>query len=354
MENNRNPEFFDDEEFTLAPIDAPEEVETETEEVETEEPEVEEEFKEEKVTETEVETVTEDDDNIFKINYDLLKEAGVLALPDDYTFDPSEDGLRKAVEESKEGLKNQLLEELTSQLPSTGVEILQFMLDTGSQNINEYLAMKAEPKFETLEVAEDDTDTQEQLMRVYLQSTTKFSEDKIEKEITKYKLDNDLYSRATEAKDELAEMQKQREAEFLEAEKQNKIERETQLKEATKVFSSTISSSTDINGIPFSKDEATVLTDSVFKPIKTKSGQITTRFNLKLEEALSDPKKTAILAKILEKDFNFDFIQKTTTTKVTKNLQEKLDRAVQAKKGVTVKTKGGFDWDSVTLVPNKK
>lgn len=354
MKTEREPEFFEDDELSLAPIDAEEREVEEVEESEeiTDNPPTPEEEEEETIDTTV--RADEDEDNIYKVNFELLKESGALVLPEDFEFEATEEGFTKALEASKDHIRTQVLDELTSQLPKSGVELLNYMLQTGTDDISAFLEAQKEPDFETLEFAEEDETIQEDVIRVYLSNTTKYSPERIEKEISRYKLDGELYTQASEAKTELAAMQKEYKEQMVEMEKERAKKEKEQYDAAVASFSKTIESTSEFNGIPFTKEDAKRLTESVFKPVKTKEGRVTTKFNMKLEEALMDPKKTAVLAKLLEADLNLESFKKPMQTKVVKDVKTKLDKAVNSyMKGKTPQTKGGFDWESASLVKNR-
>ena len=352
MKTERQPEFFeDDEEIFLAPVDEEEEDKQETPPNPPVEEEEEEEIDKTVVAEKDEE---EDFDNIYKVNFDLLKESGALVLPEDFEFEATEEGFSKALEASREHIREQVISDLTSNLPKAGVDLLNYMLETGTDDISAFLESQKEPDFEALEIAEDDEAIQEDVLRIYLSSTTKYSPERIEKEIARYKLDGDLFTQASDAKTELAAMQKDYKAALAEQEKERSRLEKEQYDNAVKSFSKVIEDNSEIFGLEFSKEDAKRLTESVFKPFKTKEGQVTTKFNVKLQEALSDPKKTAVLAKLLESDLNLEALKKPLQNKVAKDVKVKLEKATNGYlKGKTPQTKGGFDWDSASLVKYK-
>lgn len=345
----RQPEFFDDDELSLVPSTEEEPKEEEKEEGEIETPGKEEEEEEEIST-----TVTAEDAEFYNTHFELWKERGVLALPDDYKFEASEEGLNKALEDSRAYIKEQVLDELSSSLPAKGIELLNFMIETGSDDISAFIESQREPDFSTLEVDEENEDLQENLVRLYLKNTTKYSDDRIEKEITRYKLDKELFTQATEARTELAAIQAEARENAKKAAADAEAERKRQAKEATEHFHKTVSELTEYNGLQFTKEDARNITESIFKPIKDSQGNVTTKFNQKLEEVLRDPKKTAVLAKLLEKDLNLEQFKKPLEKKAAATLKQKLDRAaLPVPKGKSTTDANGFDWDSVTLVRNK-
>lgn len=349
----REPEFFEDD-FSLireddntpsVENDDPEEVEEEEEEIPQEVPQ--------EVLQPKMEVEVDVDENVFQVHYDMLKDTGILILPEDYKFEPTEEGLKSALEASKEMIWQEVAKEREANLDPTGKALLEYLSEGNGRDIEGFISLYSQPDFSKLTIEEDDDDLQENIMRVYLKNTTKYSEEKIEKEIAKYKLDNETYTRSTEALQELAEMQEMQKKEFLENSKRQEENRIKELDEARKMFSKTIQSSKDIKGIPFSPEDSVVLTDAIFKPIKDNEGNVTTKFNQKLMSALNDPSKTAILAKILEKDFDFTFMQRDVKTKVNSDLKSKLEKSIKTRTGTSVTSKSGFDWDSVSLIKEK-
>jgi hypothetical protein len=264
---------------------------------------------------------TDEEDEVIKANFEFLKTQGALLLPEDYEFKATPKGLEEALAHSKTNEKNSIVAELFEAMPDQGKQLLQYYLNGGT-DVNQFIDVYSRPSIESLDL--EDEKVQEYIVREYLKSTTSFPDAKIEKNISTLKDNFRLKEEAEELSAELTKMEKAQKAAFVESELRRADEIQKQALAARTEFETTIGTLKEINGIPYSKEDANKVVDALYKPVKLSDGTVTTRFNYNLDKALSDPKKIALLNKILESDFKFDFLARNKASEAAKELHKKL------------------------------
>ena len=88
----------------------------------------------------------------------------------------------------------------------------------------------------------------------------------------------------------------------------------------------TLESNTEINGIKFTDKDKNNLVTFLTKREKLQDGREITGFQRKLSESFSDPKKIALLAKILNDDFDFSSFEKSAITKKTREVKRNIEQ----------------------------
>ena len=345
MEDN-TLDFFDLDGYeSPQPLIEPEET---TEEVETTE-EITEEVEDTTVVveepETPEEDSVEDEDETLKLNYEYLKGLGALHLPEDYQFKATEKGFEEAIKASNDNLQKALFDGLFEDMPEEGKALLNYYANGGT-NVKEFVSLHSRPNYSKVDL--DDETAQEAIVRESLKRTTKFTDAKIEREIEALRYSFRLREAAEEGQTTIAQMDAEERAALAERAKLEAVEQEKAVKAEIAELSKTIKSVKEVNGIPLSdKDEALVI-NSLYKPIKLTDGTKTTSFNYKLNQALADPKKRALLAKLVETDFDFSYLARKTKTEAAISLKDRLKETKRFGSGRTGSS-SGFDSDSATL-----
>ena len=88
----------------------------------------------------------------------------------------------------------------------------------------------------------------------------------------------------------------------------------------------TLDSNKEINGIKFTDKDKNNLINFLTKREKLEDGRVITGFQRKLSESFNDPKKIALLAKILNDDFDFSSFEKSAITKKTKEIKRNIEQ----------------------------
>jgi hypothetical protein len=72
-------------------------------------------------------------------------------------------------------------------------------------------------------------------------------------------------------------------------------------------------------------------------------------FNYRLQQTLADPKKIALLNKLMEEDFKFDFITRKKTSAAANILKNKLKESQKFKGSAVTPSGSGFDFNAAKL-----
>ena len=123
----------------------------------------------------------------------------------------------------------------------------------------------------------------------------------------------------------IQEQEKEKQALVKQAEEQKA--RAKQQEEQFRVsIKDTLDTNKEINGIKFSDKDKNGLINFLTKREKLEDGRVVTGFQRKLSESFSDPKKIALLAKILNDDFDFSSFEKSAITKKTKEIKRNIEQ----------------------------
>lgn len=281
------------------------------------------------------------DAELYKSAYELYVEKGLLTLPEDFKFEPTEEGFEAALKASAEHLSNQVIEELKEGLPEEGLALIKYMKD-GGKDISKFIKVYSEPDYSKIEL-EDDA-ARKQVLVEYYKKTTKWSDAKIEKHLNTLELSGDLEEESDTAVKELAALQKESRDNLTKEAQDAAKARDEAEREAIKSLKTVISSKKDINGYPISKADEATLIPFLMKPIKV-GDRVTTAYNYKHAQIMQDPEKAVLLAKLIQSDLDLSVLNRTQATKVTKSVKEKLQAAVNHKGSVT--SSKADDWDDL-------
>jgi len=267
-----------------------------------------------------------EDEEYVKGIFEYLKEQKVINTPEDFEFKATEEGLQEAIEKSKELERASLYDSLYDEMPEEGKKLVEYFKNGGT-DVNEFIQTYQEPDFEQISV-EDEEVAKAILYNLYTK-TTRFSEEKILKEIKRIADGGQILESAEEARQELVGIQKdERDALNAKAAKQLE-ENEKRLKEAKQEISSLLKTK-EVLGVEIEDKEAKALEASIFTPVKTEDG-ITTSLMQRLQTALSNPEELLILAKLAKEDFKIDFLVPRAKQQAGKKLSKDL-KALQARK----------------------
>ena len=316
LEDNFTPETAIDETKTKEPVNL-DKVDVDTDkdiEVDKNNPFAE--LEEDVETDTDVEVNTDDssteDTDIFKVYFEDLKEKNFLDLPEDFEFKGTEESLQEALELTKTKLAEKTRQEI-----ETGFQ--EFVFKNLEQIQNTYNTVD----FEQVDLSSEDT--QKEVVRYYLQKTTKFKPEQIEKKINQFEQFAELEDEAKTALEELKVLDKEEKSQMAKAAAEYEKAQTKAREDADKLFRKTLKETDEVSGIKINKDK---VFSSLYNPVKLEDGSVTTNFNYKLNQVLSDPKKTIFLAHLLENDFELGKIEDTKiNTKAAKTLKEKLRQA---------------------------
>ena len=171
----------------------------------------------------------------------------------------------------------------------------------------------------------EDEDYQDNLIRYQLQKEG-WDKDEIEDRLEFLTESNKKSKFAERYHDRLIkEQEKEKQALVKQAEEQ-KIRAKQQEEQFRASIKDTLDTNKEINGIKFTDKDKSNLINFVTKREKLEDGRVITGFQRKLSESFNDPKKIALLAKILNDDFDFSSFEKSAITKKTKEIKRNIEQ----------------------------
>jgi len=282
----------------------------------------------ENVEDKEDTTGTETDDTKLEVYSSLsalLREEGVLDK--DFT---SMDEMFTLFSEKVTAEANELLNEELESRP----EELQELIKNYKEGVpfDELLKTKSnQMRYSNIELSkiEEDEDLQKELVTEYLKKTTKFSEDKIKKEVKRLSDLGELSDEAKGAKTELVALEKEFEANLK---KETKVRQETERKENEKIVKEihkqVASVREVIPGIKVTEKESNELFKMITTPVEIRGNQPVS-YAMQVRE--QDPIKFDLTLNYLIKQGAFegkwDFVSKKATTKAVSNLEKQVEEA---------------------------
>ena len=296
---------------------------TETVESDKEEVEKQEElsfFEEEDKTKKESTT----DNAFYEDVYKDLKEAGIfkhVELKDGEELDA--DRLYELQQEEIEAEVTSRLDAWASQeLDEDAKAFIKFKIQGG--DTSEFFKTYQNTSEITLGDIEDE-DYQDNLIRYQLQKEG-WDKDEIEDRLEFLTESNKKSKFAERYHDRLIkEQEKEKQALVKQAEEQ-KIRAKQQEEQFRVSIKDTLDTNKEINGIKFTDKDKNNLINFLTKKEKLEDGRVITGFQKKLSESFNDPKKIALLAKILNDDFDFSSFEKSAITKKTKEIKRNIEQ----------------------------
>jgi hypothetical protein len=296
---------------------------TETIESDKEEVEKQEElsfFEEEDKTKKESTT----DNTFYEDVYKDLKEAGIfkhVELEDGEELDA--DRLFELQQEEIEAEVTSRLDAWASQeLDEDAKAFIKFKIQGG--DTSEFFKTYQNTSEITLGDIEDE-DYQDSLIRYQLQKEG-WDRDEIEDRLEFLTESNKKSKFAERYHDRLIkEQEKEKQALVKQAEEQ-KIRAKQQEEQFRVSIKDTLDTNKEINGIKFTDKDKGNLINFLTKREKLEDGRVITGFQRKLSESFNDPKKIALLAKILNDDFDFSSFEKSAITKKTKEIKRNIEQ----------------------------
>ena len=296
---------------------------TETIEPDKEEVEKQEElsfFEEEDKTKKESTT----DNTFYEDVYKDLKEAGIFKHVE------LEDGEELDAERLYELQQEEIEAEVTSRLDAWASQeldedakaFIKFKIQGG--DTSEFFKTYQNTSEITLGDIEDE-DYQDNLIRYQLQKEG-WDKDEIEDRLEFLTESNKKAKFAERYHDRLIkEQEKEKQALVKQAEEQ-KIRAKQQEEQFRVSIKDTLDTNKEINGIKFTDKDKGNLINFLTKKEKLEDGRVITGFQKKLSESFNDPKKIALLAKILNDDFDFSSFEKSAITKKTKEIKRNIEQ----------------------------
>ena len=272
--------------------------------------------------ETKKESTT--DNTFYEDVYKDLKEAGIfkhVELEDGEELDA--DRLYELQQEEIEAEVTSRLDAWASQeLDEDAKAFIKFKIQGG--DTSEFFKTYQNTSEITLGDIEDE-DYQDNLIRYQLQKEG-WDKDEIEDRLEFLTESNKKSKFAERYHDRLIkEQEKEKQALVKQAEEQ-KIRVKQQEEQFRVSIKDTLDTNKEINGIKFTDKDKNNLINFLTKKEKLEDGRVITGFQKKLSESFNDPKKIALLAKILNDDFDFSSFEKSAITKKTKEIKRNIEQ----------------------------
>ena len=264
------------------------------------------------------------DGSIYEDVYKDLKEAGIfkhVELEEGEELDA--DRLYELQQEEIEAEVTSRLDAWASQeLDEDAKAFIKFKIQGG--DTSEFFKTYQNTSEITLGDIEDE-DYQDSLIRYQLQKEG-WDKDEIEDRLEFLTESNKKSKFAERYHDRLIkEQEKEKQALVKQAEEQ-KIRAKQQEEQFRVSIKDTLDTNKEINGIKFTDKDKNNLINFLTKREKLEDGRVITGFQKKLSESFSDPKKIALLAKILNDDFDFSSFEKSAITKKTKEIKRNIEQ----------------------------
>ena len=264
------------------------------------------------------------DGSIYEDVYKDLKEAGIfkhVELEDGEELDA--DRLYELQQEEIEAEVTSRLDAWASQeLDEDAKAFIKFKIQGG--DTSEFFKTYQSTSEITLGDIEDE-DYQDNLIRYQLQKEG-WDKDEIEDRLEFLTESNKKSKFAERYHDRLIkEQEKEKQALVKQAEEQ-KIRAKQQEEQFRASIKDTLDTNKEINGIKFTDKDKGNLINFLTKREKLEDGRVITGFQRKLSESFNDPKKIALLAKILNDDFDFSSFEKSAITKKTKEIKRNIEQ----------------------------
>jgi hypothetical protein len=336
----KSDEDDEDEQEEIKENEDTEEVE-ETEKTNDDEDESEDDSDEQEETETDTSELNETE----KILATLIEE-GSLFLPEDYEYEPTTEGLKKAFEDS-EAFRNE----------SAFREAINFLISKEGMDFVKIRQLQTE--IESIDVDNDELSDNAKVELIKKFYSDKGFEDedleeKIEEIIDEEKIDKEFKIAAKYLK-----RQKEKELEVEANRPVEKVQEQKNTVEQTKRYiKQTLNEVSSIDGYTISPKNKDKIFDAIYKPVRDQEGNITTEFSYRLGLVLSNPEKLLVLADILvnmdDKGYNFKNLEEKLETKVTKTFKKNIKELSKSDSktkvtGKNFQTKKEFDLSKASL-----
>lgn len=259
-----------------------------------------------------------------------LLEEGRLLLPDDYEYEPTEEGIKQAFEDSEKYRNHIAFQEALKFLTSKeGLDMIKV-----EKSVNKI------ESYENLDVEKLDINSKLDVIKDFYKAREyddadidDILEDLVNNEL---KLEKELNVASKFLKKE-EQKKLQKEAETI-ADK--KRQEEENYKNSQKILKEKLQTKSDYNGYVITEANASKIFNAIYKPIRLDDGNVTTEFNARLSNVLNDPDKILVLADLLvnmdeQKGFDFSRLIKKEETKAV----EKVKKSIRDFKNSNTKSK---------------
>lgn len=259
---------------------------------------------------------------VAEVSFGLLKEYGIVNLPDDFNFDGTPEAFEKALELSKENLKEEAAKNLWETLPEDFKPLLQYAL-SGGKDLQSFIETYTQPDYSNIDLSSPDN--QRQVMYDYWALTSNYSPEKINRMIDALDKAGDLESEALETAQELQEIIEERKQKLIEEAALEEENQKKRIQEQTEKIVNIIDNLPNVE-----KARKSRLQSFMFTPVKYEEGY-STGLNRTIQQITSNPEHFVQLADLLadynpNKGFSFERIKAQVETQKNKNFKDIIDK----------------------------
>lgn len=263
--------------------------------------------------------------------FSLFKEEGVLSLPDDFEFDGTPEGFKKALEQTAQNIRAEATKSLTDAIPQEFRQILAYVM-AGGRDLDAVVNAFDPVDFDDEDLA--DPDVQKQILYQYYKTTTTMPDEKIASMVSKLEKLGNLKEEVEDAVEYMAKFRQEQQEKLVAEQEALKAQREKERQE----FDSGVISALESSELP--KDRKARVRNFMYSPITRGPQGTDTDFNRAIRSALTNPAHRVQLADMLmdydpEKGFTFErFVSKGKSAANTE-FRKKLDEALSPKERVS-------------------
>lgn len=292
---------------------------------------------------------------------DYLKTSNLIKLNDDFKVEEDstlEEFFENLMLANEENIIKEAKDSLFSSLPEDWKLAVKFGLTNKGASFNDFIDQYNETISATkgeLDLAEIDLEEEEQqeiLYKHYLKNTTKYSDDKIKKQIEFLKKNGELYGEAKEALTELVALEAQAKIDFDRYQEEVRTQTEAFEKQFRNSVTEAIKNSKEIE-----PERAKKIANFVNNKIKLESGVETNLLWKTVMEIGQKPEHLVQLADLVldydsKKGFNVERFIALGKTQKTKEVIKQIDDSSKNKSpggNPRQRSKAQFDWEKWAL-----
>jgi hypothetical protein len=274
-----------------------------------------------------------------KSTLSFLKEKGLVDFEEDPEKPLTDEEAENLLEDSWEAALEKEVEETIKELPIEIKQLIKFasqggdvraLLNKMAQQSTVGLSKNSDIEKEEIQILAVTTDLQKQ----------GYDQEYIDTQIEFLKEKQKLESVAKKAFDKIVEEQETEAENEVQSQKQFIANKKKQAREYRSNITSHINNLEEVNGLPLSKQDKTILPSYISEPsVELQDGRLVSEMQADLFKVMADKDKIVLLAKLLKSDFDFSAIERKKQTQVAREIKGEIQRA--DKKGNITTTSGG-------------
>jgi hypothetical protein len=262
-----------------------------------------------------------------KSTLSFLKDKGLVEYEEDPEKPLTEEEAENLLEDSWEAAVEKEVEETIKDLPNELKQLIKYAAQGG--NVGELLGKMA--KQATLGLTKDsDIDSEAtQILAVSMDLAEQgYDQEYIDTQIEFLKEKEKLEGVAKKAFDKIISKQEEETTQEIQRQKNSAEHRKKAAREYKVNITSHIGALEEVQGLPISKQDKTVLPTYISEPsVELQDGRLVSEMQADLFKVMADKDKIVLLAKLLKTDFDFSAIERKKQTQAARGIKEEIQRA---------------------------